>query len=464
MAEKKSSSLRRRAFHAVIVLLVFYPLAVYLYTRSINQATTQHMILKNIKGGIDYCFEVKSAVEALLTRTKGPRFGYDPLERAFGEPDVARFQQNLQRLLHSSDAAATQVRFTGVYDGNKQILRWGQDPTDPVVHEIEVNYPIDYEVIRKDVYEAATRQSNPGICRINIPLDLGTQRPARLVVGLVSPDSGSQLAQLSEKLSSRALRLSLLGTSMLALLAAYIVYLNDRTRELEFKLEHEKRLAYVGTIAAGMAHEIRNPLSSVKMNIQMIEVRLNEIGESESGYLATKVARIHHETARLEESVNNFLAFARPKPLQRRWVNLNEAVDHVIEFLEPACSSDGTRIVRDYTPGLPEAYIDPEQFGQAVENLVRNAAQAVGKGGVIEVFTGLQDHDLEIRVSDNGPGIPAAAKDRLFEIFFTTKQGGTGLGLTIVKQIVEAHDGTVTFDTIEKQGATFSIRLPIGKN
>jgi len=315
--------------------------------------------------------------------------------------------------------------------------------------------------VRRQIYAATGGGSTAGICTVSLPLDLGDNKERRLVVGLVSLNIGSQLGMLSQKLGYRALRLSLVGTSLLALLAAYIVYLNDRTRELQLKLEGEKRLAYIGTIAAGMAHEIRNPLSSVKMNIQMIEDKLVDCDDQQSGYLVNKVGRIHRETARLEEAVNNFLAFARPKPLERRWAGLTEAVDHVVEFLEPACAQDNIRIVRDYSHDLPQAYVDPEQIGQAVENLVRNAYQAIGSDGVVEVYTGRRGNHLEIRVSDDGPGIPADSREKVFEIFYTTKDGGTGLGLTIVKQIADAHGGSVSFETIDGKGTTFTIRLPI---
>jgi len=410
-----------------------------------------------VKSTVNYCIELKNAFEAYLTRPheSSPE---DPAAE-IPNPDYDR----LQRLFRMGSMAGSQVRFTAVYEGERLLLQWGQGPIQNVLGEIHVADPNDPDVIRavqRQVYEMTARGPSDGVCKIIIPMKLDNQRTGRLVVGLVAPDASSQLAQLSDLLGGRALRLSMFGVSLLALVAAYIVYLNDRTRELELRLEQEKRLAYVGTIAAGMAHEIRNPLSSVKMNIQMIESRLSNFGKSESDYLVTKVSRIHRETARLEESINNFLAFARPKPLQRRWADLNESIDHVVEFLEPACSNDNIQTVRKYAPGLPQAYIDPEQLGQAVENLVRNAAQAIRKNGTIEIQTALHNSSFEIRVSDSGGGVPPEARDKIFDIFFTTKQGGTGLGLTIVKQIVEAHGGDVTFESAEKKGTTFIIHLP----
>jgi len=455
---------RRRSLHVIIVLMVFYPLGVYIYTQSATRATARDIVRKNVDSGLAYCLQVKAALEEMLAGMQGEYLGDPtPLEQLRRELDDVGFEEKLQRLVFSGAARDPLVRYTGVYDGRDPVVRWGQEAAQRAVPRVEVSYPLDLDVVRERVLAVTAGSEADEICEISVPLEPAEGSRGTLVVGLASPSIGAQLNTLSERLSVRGLRVSLVGTSLLALLAAYIVYLNDRTRELELKLEEEKRLAYVGTIAAGMAHEIRNPLSSVKMNIQMIEDRLSEFGEKESDYLVTKVGRIRRETARLEESVNNFLAFARPKPLKRRWTGLNQAIDHVIEFLEPACANDSIRVVRDYADDLPEAYIDPEQLGQAVENLVRNAQQAIGQDGIIEVYTRWHGDRFEIRVSDDGPGIPADAHEKIFEIFFTTKEAGSGLGLTIVKQIAEAHAGEVTFDTIEKRGTTFTIRLPAGE-
>ena len=437
---KKKTSFRRRSLHLVIVLLVFYPIGIYIYSQSVNRAATAAIVNENIDAALKHCFDLKNTTEELYAEPAvAGQQNYGPFDKYLSGGGELAFGSRLERMYTEDDVAQKHVRFTEFYEDGKCTGRWGQVRPERILKEIKEDYPIDRVMVRRQIYAATGGGSKSGICTVSLPLDFGDDKEHRLVVGLVSLSLGSQLGTLSQKLGHRALRLSLVGTSLLALLAAYIVYLNDRTRELQLKLEGEKRLAYVGTIAAGMAHEIRNPLSSVKMNIQMIENKLGDCGEEHSGYLVNKVGRIHRETARLEEAVNNFLAFARPKPLERRSVDLTEAVEHVVEFLEPACVQDDIRVVRDYTRDLPQAYVDPEQIGQAVENLMRNAYQAIGTGGAVEVYTGRRGNHLEISVSDDGPGIPADSRESVFEIFYTTKDGGTGLGLTIVKQIAEAH-------------------------
>ncbi len=452
------SSVRRRLLYGVIVLLVFYPIGLYFYTQAVDHRIARETILDSIDDALDCCEAAKSAIQELLSGAEGDLGGEN------GEPNGPRraeLERKLQLVLYRCGVSGTSVRFLQVYKGTELLLHEGGDAAARLLDDVVVTAAMPRRAIRDRLFEAGSRGATPGICQVTFPLDLGSENSGRLVTGIEVSSISSQLGALSERLSMRALRLSLVGTSLLALVAIYIIHLNERTRKLELKLEEEKRLAYVGTIAAGMVHEIRNPLSSVKMNIQMIEDKLGEFGEKESGYLVNKVARIRRETARLEESVNNFLAFARPKPLKRRWADLNEAVGHVIEFLEPICVRDGIRVVRDFSPDLPQVYIDPEQLGQAVENLIRNAHQAIGKDGIIEIYTGRHGDYVEIRVSDTGPGISADVQDRIFEVFYTTKEGGSGLGLTIVKQIAEAHGGGVSFDTIEKRGTTFTIGIPI---
>ncbi len=452
------SSLRRHVLYGVIVLLVFHPIGLYFYTQLVDHRIARETILDSIDDSLDCCAAASSAIQELLSGPEG-----NPGADGSGpdDPQRAELERKLQLILYRCSVNDTSVRFLQVYKGSELLLHEGGDVPARPLDDVVAGATIPRRSIRDRLFEAGSRGATSGTCRVTFPLELGTESSGRLVAGIEVASIASQLGALSERLSMRALRLSLVGTSLLALVAIYIIHLNERTRKLELKLEEEKRLAYVGTIAAGMVHEIRNPLSSVKMNIQMIEDRLGEFGEKASGYLVNKVARIRRETARLEESVNNFLAFARPKPLKRCWAELNEAVDRVVEFLEPVCARDGIRVVRDFSPSLPQVYIDPEQLGQAVENLIRNAHQAIGKDGIIEIYTGRRGDYLEIRVSDTGPGIPADVQDRIFEVFYTTKEGGSGLGLTIVKQIAEAHDGGVSFDTIEKRGTTFTIGIPI---
>jgi len=282
-----------------------------------------------------------------------------------------------------------------------------------------------------------------------------------MVVGLARRSLEDELADLQRPLLLSSLQIAVICMAMLAGFSAYIVYVSERARALQAQLQEESRLAYVGTLAAGIAHEVRNPLSSVKMNVQMMESRLSRLSNpEEADYFRGKVERIKGEVERLESSVDDFLAFARPSPLRLETVELNAVVDNTLELLQPQCQSQGVQLVRRLARDLPPVRLDPRQFVQAIENLVLNAVQATGRGGVVTVATGREDDAVVLSVSDNGPGIPEDLREKIFNVFFTTRQGGTGLGLNIVSRIVEDHHFRLDLHSEVGKGTTFRILVP----
>jgi len=295
----------------------------------------------------------------------------------------------------------------------------------------------------------------------DVDLRLAKMAGGHMLVGMSSQALDSQLAEFRHPVLWSALQIAVICVAILAAFSAYIVYLNERARALNARLQEESRLAYIGTLAASIAHEVRNPLSSVKMNVQMIENRLERLVDPEQiEYFRTKVERIKGEVDRLEGSVGHFLAFARPSPLRRRLVQLNEVVDSVLNLLDAECQSHSVQLVRHYADGLPDVDLDPNQFVQALQNLVINAVQAIGQGGTITVTTEATGGGVAVSVADDGPGVPEAIQDKIFDVFFTTREGGTGLGLNIVSRIVEEHRGKLTLASRPGEGAVFRIELP----
>lgn len=288
-------------------------------------------------------------------------------------------------------------------------------------------------------------------------------RESRYVpIELVSEGVGDLLGDFTRSNNRNLLTMSLAGAILLLGLGAYIVVLSERGRRLEVQLEREKGLAYIGTLAAGLAHEIRNPLSSVLMNVQMIEQKLATLDPEQSEYLEKKITRILDETTRLNSFLNDFLRFTRPAPLKTSQANFNEVVDEAVEFLAPECARAGIQIVKTFKDDLPPVEIDRGLFAQALQNLLLNARQAIGEqGGRIEVVTRRKGGTVEVTVTDTGPGVPEEIREKMFEVFFTTKPDGTGLGLSIVKQIAEAHGGQVRLESGNSAGASFTISLPV---
>jgi len=224
----------------------------------------------------------------------------------------------------------------------------------------------------------------------------------------------------------------------------------------------QERLAYIGTLASGLAHEIRNPLNSIKLNVELIERELASGGSAEPQALAKRLERIRREADQLGNILSEFLAFARPPKMELLVTDLNQYLEDLIAFFEPECRPAHIAVKRDFAKDLYPVRIDPAQFKNVVLNLLINAREAIGEQGQIAVATRELEGEVQIRVADNGGGVPREAEERIFEVFFSTKERGTGLGLAIARRIVEEHGGTLTLENHPGRGAAFVVHLPKG--
>jgi signal transduction histidine kinase len=224
-------------------------------------------------------------------------------------------------------------------------------------------------------------------------------------------------------------------------------------------LREQEQSALVGTIASGIAHEIRNPLSTLRMNLQLLrEDWENPITEREQKG-RKKIDVLLRETERLETVVSDFVRFASGHALRLERTNLNELAGELLDFLAPQAERARIRLRREFAPDLPAVDVDPNLFRQAILNLLVNAQQVMPGGGEITVRTQANGQSVRLSVSDTGPGIPVEHRDKIFNLYFSTKPGGTGLGLPMVKKIVEEHQGTVEVESLPRRGATFTVCL-----
>src|SRR5512143_3567047 len=233
--------------------------------------------------------------------------------------------------------------------------------------------------------------------------------------------------------------------------------------ELELKnkeLMQTKKLAAIGTLASGVAHELNNPLNNIYLSAQALT---REAGERCSPEVKEAVGDIVGQTERVKRIVSDLLEFARGREPQYQDVDLcgliTDAYRHAassrdLSGIRYACSSDPLRII---------ASLDQGQMEQVFTNLFLNAADAMQAKGEITVTAKQEAQDVVVRVSDSGRGIPRESQDKIFEPFFTTKDKGTGLGLAIVYNIIKKHDGDITVQSEEGKGTTFVITLPVGK-
>ena len=228
-----------------------------------------------------------------------------------------------------------------------------------------------------------------------------------------------------------------------------------------YELIRSERLATIGKMSSQIAHEIRNPLSSIGLNTELLEEELSEEGEgsrlTESRPLLTA---IRAEVDRLADVTEQYLRFARvPKP-ELSSEDVNALVRDLTAFMEQEFVSNSVELIVDLSSKLPRVAADRDQLRQAIINLLRNAMEAIGNDGVVNVSTRLEGAAVAIDIQDSGPGIEKDSIENIFDPFFTTKTDGTGLGLPLVLQVVREHGGDVTCRSSPEQGTVFSIVLP----
>jgi signal transduction histidine kinase len=234
--------------------------------------------------------------------------------------------------------------------------------------------------------------------------------------------------------------------------------------ELERSQEHllqSGKWAMVGKLAAGVAHSIRNPLTSVNMRLFSLKRSLAMSSSQQEDFEV-----ISEEIRHIDTIVRNFLEFSRPPKLKMQRVSPSDVVDMALVLLRYRLESYGVEVELNREQRLPEIWADPDQLKEVLVNLVLNACEVMVNGGVITIR---EEEKVEprlgpavvIRVSDTGPGIPESLRDKVFQPFFSTKEEGTGLGLSIATRIIEEHGGRLELESTQKQGATFHITLPI---
>jgi signal transduction histidine kinase len=232
----------------------------------------------------------------------------------------------------------------------------------------------------------------------------------------------------------------------------------ERLQQREHEVLRAEQLAAVGQVAAGVAHELRNPLTSVKMLVQT-----GMEGQHPSGLPAEDLAIIEREIRRMETCIQTFLDFARPPVSERLSTDLNSVIRRAMTLLEGRIRRQKVTITLDLPAQPVELLIDAEQVHQVVLNLLINALDVLPHDGTIRIeVSGPSDeqHSAIVRVQDTGPGLAPSVQNRLFEPFVTTKETGLGLGLSICKRLVEAHNGTIHAANGPEGGAVFTFTLP----
>jgi len=231
----------------------------------------------------------------------------------------------------------------------------------------------------------------------------------------------------------------------------------EKTR-LQDQLRHADRLATIGQISAGVAHELNEPLGNILAFAQLAQKQPGLPKQA-----AQDLEKIVTTSLHAREIIKKLMLFARQMPPQKIRVNLNAVVEEGLYFLESRCSKNGVALERSLLPQLPEIIADPSQLNQVLVNLVVNAIQAMAEGGTLKIATRASKGHVVLSVEDNGVGMSEEVLKRIFTPFFTTKDihEGTGLGLPVVHGIVNSHGGTITVESTLGEGTRFAIKLPV---
>jgi len=283
-----------------------------------------------------------------------------------------------------------------------------------------------------------------------------------LHVGISQAELERRVGVLRSELIRQTVVIGAVTLVVLLLAYATIYWLWKRAQRLEAQADEAERMAYIGTLASGLAHEIRNPLNSLNLNIQMLEEEAGQL--LSSGSSRRLLAITQGEIGRLKRLVTDFLFYAKPRPLELEAMPAAALLERCRELLGGEFADRGVALdVEDRSQG-GRVRVDVEQMTQLLVNLAQNALAAAAEGGrrpKVVLSCARRGRELVLEVADNGVGIPAEDRERIFELFYSTRKGGTGLGLAVVQRIAQAHGADVEVQTVHGSGTRF--RLPLAE-
>jgi signal transduction histidine kinase len=265
----------------------------------------------------------------------------------------------------------------------------------------------------------------------------------RLVAGTIRVSRGDFSHQIPSESSDEIGDLARSFNEM----SAHLLRAQHQMEEANKRLVQVEKLASIGRMAATIAHEIRNPLTSVKLNIQRVFLT-EALDETEREHLKISQEGI----GQIERFIKDLLNFTRASELNLNRFSMEQIVEESIKLLRDSCPEKAIVLERDFEPGLPEVLADGDKMRQVISNVLRNSYEAVADKGLVRV---------SLRISDDGPGIPDTDWENIFEPFFTTKSSGVGLGLSNARKILEQHGGTIRVVRNGGNGAAFEILLPV---
>jgi signal transduction histidine kinase len=236
-------------------------------------------------------------------------------------------------------------------------------------------------------------------------------------------------------------------------------YLAESADDVNHKLADQ--YAEIVRLAGGLAHEIKNPLSTIRMNMELLAEDLRESDSARDRRAMKKIELVQQECQRLQVLLDNFLRFAKAYHLRKESCELNAQVRRVLDFYRPKAKDAKIEVIDYLANDLPTVLLDPEAFHGALLNLVLNAEQAMPDGGQLVVRTYGTPEGVALDLIDTGSGMDAQTQAKVFDAFFSTKRGGSGLGLPTARRIIMAHGGSISLQSEVDRGTQITIKLPV---
>jgi signal transduction histidine kinase len=233
-----------------------------------------------------------------------------------------------------------------------------------------------------------------------------------------------------------------------------------RTARMQARAQSIQRLAEVGTFTGGLAHEIKNPLSTVLLNLQLLQEDLDSNDPAHRRLIA-RLNTVSREASRLRDILDDFLRFAGKIELRKETVDLNLLLEELVDFFAPQAQLNLAQLRFKPYPRPLMVQVDPRLIKQTILNLMINALQAMPNGGELILSAGHTGKEAVVDVIDTGTGIPPEVLDKIFQAYYSTKRGGTGLGLAMAQRIVQEHGGQLTVSSEPVKGSDFKITLPV---
>ncbi|HKW75879.1 MAG TPA: ATP-binding protein [Terriglobales bacterium] len=231
----------------------------------------------------------------------------------------------------------------------------------------------------------------------------------------------------------------------------------ESVHRIEDEIELSRRLAAIGRLTSGVAHEVKNPINAIVVHLEVLRQKLKQVDPDTGRHMDV----IGSEIQRLDRVVQTLVDFTRPVELRLAEIDLRKLVDEVVILASPAAEQHQISVEREVSPDSLPVRVDTDLVKQAVLNIVINGVQAMPEGGMLAISSRREGDSALIAVRDSGPGIPPEIRDKIFNLYFTTKKGGSGIGLAMAYRVVQLHQGSMEFNSVAGQGTTFFLRFPL---